>query len=217
MPQICKQALGRPICMLLGEELGPIVISAVHSTFWWSSVEPTELWMTCTVHINNRVLCIMWTQERLSALEKWFLNSSGWRIYPCACCQYWCQHIFDHHSNIFSADVALDKLCMTSSQKCWQKPKVPQGHWLLTDCSLLCKFYVSFFQMWDLQFSLTWNKLLYHNPLYLLPPFLALTPRSWHQDSSTLSAGNGLWTLSMSDFIYMHDMMQWPNFFCLSL
>lgn len=106
---------------------------------------------------------------------------------------------------------------MTSSQKCWQRPKVPQGHWLLTDSSLLCKFYVSFFQMWDLQFSLTWNKLLYHNPLCLLPPFLALTLRSWHQDSSTLSAWNGLWTLSMSNFIYMHDMMQWPNFFSVFL
>lgn len=116
MPQICKQALKRPICMLLGEDSGPVLLSAVHSPFWPSSVEHTELGLTHTVHNNNSVLCILWTQDRLWALEKWFPSSSGRRICPCACSQCLRQHIFDHHSNIFFADVALDKLCMTPSE-----------------------------------------------------------------------------------------------------
>lgn len=104
--------------MLLGEDSGPAGLSAVHSPFWRSSVEPTEPGLTHTVHNNNNngVLSIMWTRDRLAALEKCFLRSSGRRICPCACCQRLRQHIFDHHSNIFFADVALDKLCMTSSE-----------------------------------------------------------------------------------------------------
>lgn len=88
------------------------------------------------------VLCITLTQERYYILKKTkkLFNNSGWNICLYACCQYLCQHIFDHHSSIFSADVALDKLRMTSSQKFWQRTKLPQGHWLLTDSSLLCKF-----------------------------------------------------------------------------
>lgn len=56
--------------MLLGEDSGPVVLSAVHSPFWRSSVEHTELGLTHTVHNNNSVLCIMWTQGGLSALDK---------------------------------------------------------------------------------------------------------------------------------------------------
>lgn len=166
--------------MLLGEDSGPVVLAVARSPFWRSSVAHTELGLTHTVHNNNSVLCIMWTQARLSALERWFLSSCGRRICPCACCQRLCQHIFDHHSNIFFADVALDKLCMTSSQKVWQRPKCLKA----SGCSqtLLCcpNFNVSFLQMCDLQLTLTRNKWLYLNPLCLLPPFLALTPRSLH-------------------------------------
>lgn len=76
-------------------------------------------------------------------LEKWSLCHSGLSIRLCARCQYLCQHIFDHHSSIFSADVALDKHCMTSNQNFWCGTKLPQGHWrllLLTNSALLCKF-----------------------------------------------------------------------------
>lgn len=209
MPQICKQALERPICMLLGEELGPVVVPAVHSTFWWSSVEPTELRMTCTVHINNRVLCIMWMQERHSALEKWFLNSSGWSIYPVHAVSVGASTFLTITQTSFLQMLLLTSFAWHQVRNADRDPKCLKA----TGCSqtLLCcvNFYVSFFQMWDLQLSLTWNKLLYHNPLCLLPPFLALTLMSWHQDSIAQSAGNGLWTLSTSNFIYMHDMMQW--------
>lgn len=48
--------------------------------------------------------------------------------------------------------------------------------------TLLCcaNLYVPFLPFLDLQLTLTWNKLLYHNPLcFFASSFLPLTPRSW--------------------------------------
>lgn len=54
--------------MLLGEDSGPVGLSVVHSPSRGASVEPTELGLTHPVHNNNQVFCLMWTQDRLSAL-----------------------------------------------------------------------------------------------------------------------------------------------------
>lgn len=127
-------------------------------------------------------------------LQKWFLCHSGQSIRPCACCQYLRQHIFDHHSSIFSADVALDKHCMTSSQKFWQRTNCLKA----IGCSysqapLYCaNLYVPCLPFLDLQLTLTWNKLLYHNPLCFLPPFFC--PWPWGH-SSSVRAGQALKSL----------------------
>lgn len=118
-------------------------------------------------------------------------------IRPCACCQYLCQHIFDHHSSIFPADVALDKHCMTSSQKFWQRTKLPQGHWLLVFTALTPPSFSSTVQKTfvcslsrppDLQLALTWNKLLYHNPLCLFVVSLDLEVAAAASKLQTCSA-----------------------------
>lgn len=77
------------------------------------------------------------------------------------------QHIFDRHSSIFSADVALDKHCMTSSQKSWTK--LPQGHWRLifTDSSFLCTFVFSLSS-----FSRTCNSLRHGTNYFIIIHFV---------------------------------------------
>lgn len=42
--------------MLLGEDSGPVLLSAVHSPFWRSSVELAELALTHAVHKNNSLV-----------------------------------------------------------------------------------------------------------------------------------------------------------------
>lgn len=146
MPQICKQALERPICMLLGEELGNSTVPFGNPLFYSlvTYYGQSELSVTQGVCNHYRVFYIMLAPEIVWSREM-ILHHSRHSIRLCVCCWYLRQYIFKYHSSIFSADVALDKHCMTSSQKFWQRTKLPQGHWLLlfTDSSLLCKFVCS--------------------------------------------------------------------------
>lgn len=136
-----------------------------------------------------------------------FSAIQGRSIRPCACCQYLCQHIFDHHSSIFPADVALDKHCMTSSQKFWQRTKVPQGHWLLlftapppnhfssTVQKNICVFFVSPLQTCNSLWHGT-NYFIIIRCVFLLFPLTSRSrqlrpscwlaqPRSYHKKLST--------------------------------
>lgn len=108
-----------------------------------------------------------------SDLEKWSLCHSGWSICLNAV-SVWGQHIFDHHSSIFSADVAPDKHCMISSQKFWWGTKLPQGHWLLlfTGTSLLCKFLWSLFFFILLLHSWTCDSLWHGTNYFIIIHFI---------------------------------------------
>lgn len=74
-------------------------------------MEQAKLRMNHSVHNRHIVFYIIPAPEK--NYDQLFLLHSGWSIHR----QYLRQYIFDHHSSIFPADVALDKHCMTSSQK----------------------------------------------------------------------------------------------------
>lgn len=118
--------------------------------------------------------------------DKGVLCHWGWSICPCACCQSFRQHIFDRHSSIFSAEVALDKHRMTSSQRVWQGTKLPQGHWLwpFTDSSLL----YTFIRPLSWTCNSLWHGTNYFITIHLLflPLFFCLWP--WGRGSSVRAA-----------------------------
>lgn len=182
MPQICKQALERPICMLLGKEMGnrtvpsgsPLVFSLVmYCGANWTENDPQcPLSPPCThYHVGTRKRVL--SKEIIPPLFR--------MKYPplCTLSVFTPAHFWPSLKHLFSRCCSWQALhdikseILTENQTAWRPLAAA-----FTDASL--QISVAFLPLLDVQFTLTWNKWLYHNPLCPLHPFfLPMTLRSW--------------------------------------
>lgn len=185
MPQICKQALEGPICMLLGEELGnstvpvgsPLLYDlAMYCGAQWTEADPQR---PLVARASSVLLC---RHRNVLDLKEWSLSRSGRSMCPSVCRQCFAPaHFWPSLKHLFSrccswqASHDIESEILTENQTA-SRPLAAPSRWLVFAVQI-CTFCLPFL---GLELTLTWNKLLYHNPLcFFASLFLPLTPGSW--------------------------------------
>lgn len=161
MPQICKQAFERPICMLLGERLGNSTVPfGVHSTLWWLLSRLNWEWPTVSIiTIMSSVSCwhkkdIMVKKSNFSAIQ----DGVSARVHAVSICA---SKFLTITQASFQQMLLLTSIAWHQVRNSEREPNCLKAIGCSYSETVLCctNLYVLFLPILDLQLTVTWKQI----------------------------------------------------------